>query len=206
MADMKPTTIVNRDEFESFKQEVTSGMDKIQSMLAKIAEVDEGRARYSHHQESRDQDQIHESHNPDWEEMTLLGNPGFKARDGYVQMWIRTEMMGEPDGSNVARMLNRGWTPRTIDTIPKELQGSCTVNFDDKSIVGWRGTILCEMKKETHQKIMRQREQMANDQMRAVEMNMLRDHDQKQRGFGAVQFTERKRTVETGRPASELID
>lgn len=210
MADMKTAsaTTVSQDEFNGFKQEVTGDLSAIKAMLERIETVDDSRVRPSHLQESRAYDAIHEPYEDEWDEATLLGNPALKARPGMRQMWIRTATGAEADGSNVARMFNKGWRPRLASTLPKDFQGSCKIAYDDQEVIGWRGTILCEMPEDEHyRKCIRTREASSNNLMRGIEENLMREHDKTQRGFGQAKFTQRTRQVETGhRPAPVDFD
>ena len=194
---IKPAALVQREEIDHLKNDVSS----IKEMLQKIMQAEDGRSRFSRDQESREMEAVHDQYDDEWEESTLLGNPALKARPGFRQMWVRTEIAGEPDGSNVARMMNRGWRPRLASTLNPDVAGSCTVKFDGKETIGWRGTVLCEINEETYERFKRSREQVSQLQIRSVDENMFRAHDSSQRGFGAPHFVARNRTVETGRPA-----
>jgi hypothetical protein len=210
MAELKtaPATTVSQDEFEGFKQEVTGDLSAIKAMLERIAAVDDSRVRASRTQEAHANEIIHDGYDDEWEQETLLGNPALKARPGMKQMWIRTATGDESDGSNVARMFNRGWRPRLASSLPKDFQGSCMLKFDGQEVIGWRGTILCEMPEDEHQRrFIRTREAASNNLMRGIEENLMRDHDKTQRGFGQAKFTQRTRQVETGnRPAPVDFD
>lgn len=170
-----------------------SGMNEMLTMMRED--------RVSRTAEQRAGNPVHESYNQEWDESQLLANPGFAPQEGMVQRWIRTEIAGEQDGSNIARMMNMGWTIRHPDTLPKSVKDSCKIDLHEKPAIGWRGTVLCEMPEEQYARIKARHEQASSAQMSAIEQNMFREHDSSQRGFGAPHFTQRKRTVETGRPA-----
>lgn len=193
---------VERAELEAFKAEVSDGMSRIMERLDQLAQVEAGRGRPSRAQEMSGQASVHESYADAWEDPSLLDNPALRARPGYAQMWIRTAIAGEADGSNVARMFNRGWRPRLASTLPEEIRGSCTVKFEDSEVIGWRGTILCEMPEAQARRMAQGANVMADQLMRAVDEDLRRVHEGGQRGFGAPVFTARHRTVEQGaRPA-----
>lgn len=204
MAEKTNTTTqtepVARAELEAFKAEVTTGMSAIMARLDEIAQVEGGRGRPSREQESGYT--VHDDYGEAWEDPSLLDNPALKARPGFAQMWVRTSIAGEPDGSNLARMFNRGWRPRDVGTLPEEVRGSCTVDFEGRSVIGWRGTILCEMAEEKARRMAQGANVMSDQLMRAVDEDLRRVHEGGQRGFGAPSFTARQRVVETGaRPA-----
>lgn len=193
---------VDRTELEAFKAEVSDGMAAIMERLEQLAQIDAGRGRPSREQEMAGRAAVHEAYGDVWEDPSLLDNPALRARPGYAQMWIRTAIAGEPDGSNVARMFNRGWRPRLSSTLPEEIRGSCTVDFENHQVIGWRGTILCEMPEAQARRIAVGSEVMADQLMRAVDEDLRRVHEGGQRAFGAPSFTARHRTVEQGaRPA-----
>jgi hypothetical protein len=204
--EQKQSSIVGRDEFEALKGEMQSGMSAIMAQLSAIAQANDGRSRPSRTQEMAEYQEIHERHTEDWEGETLLGNPAFKPLPGYRQMWIRTAIAGESDGSNVARMMNKGFEPRPSDTVPEKIRGSCAIDFEGKQVIGWRGTVLFQISEEKWKKMIARRELQADIMMRGVEENLMRTHDRSQTGFGAPHFTERKRSIEKGRPAESLID
>ena len=209
MAEIKNETksaIVGRDEFEALKGEMQSGISAIMAQLSAIAQVNDGRSRPSRDQESAQSRAIHDAHDQ-WDGDTLLNNPGLKPRTGYRQMWVRTAIAGEADGANVARMMNKGWRPRKIETIEDvEMRGSCLVDFEGGQVIGWRGTVLFEIDEERALKMIARRDLQSDIMMRGVEENLMRTHDRSQTGFGAPHFIERKRSIEKGRPAESLID
>lgn len=206
MAEPKSGPYVGRDEFAALESRMSEGMSAILERLEAMKVAEEGRARASRTQEMAAYNPVHEDYEP-WDEMTLLNNPAFKPREGMVQCWIRTAIAGEPDGANLARMFNQGWSPRGVDTLPPAVRGTCTINFEGTQTIGWRGTILCEMDEAQHRRFVVARDAMASNMMRGVVENMMNDHERGQRGFGAPQFTERTRKVETGqRPAPVDVD
>jgi len=191
MAEQKQASA--KPDLEERVNALESGMTEMLTMMRED--------RTSRTAEQRAGNPVHESYHQEWDESQLLANPGFVAQPGMVQRWIRTEIAGEPDGSNVARMFNMGWKVRDPQTLPKTVQESCEIVVQGKAGIGWRGTVLCEMPEEQYERIRARQAHDSTIQMQAIEQNMFREHDGSQRGFGAPHFTARNRTVETGRPA-----
>lgn len=56
-----------------------------------------------------------------WHRKTNLDLATPKARDGYVQRWVRIKTVdGNPDNSNKAKAFQSGWRPRLADTVPPD--------------------------------------------------------------------------------------
>lgn len=95
------------------------------------------------------------------------------ARKGFVQMWIRTESNGKPDGRNVARKFREGWTPRPLDSVPEGISPP-TIKHGHQTVIGVEGMILCEMPKALAAKRRLAIKQRTDRQMEAVEQNIMR--------------------------------
>lgn len=193
MAEQTKPQQAQKPNLEERVNALESGMTEMLTMMRED--------RTSRTAEQRAGNPVHESYNQEWDESQLLANPGFAPRPGMVQRWIRTEIAGEQDGSNIARMFNMGWVIRDPSTLPESVAKSCKIVVQGDAGIGWRGTVLCEMPEAQYARIKARHEQASSAQMSAIEQNMFREHDGSQRGFGAPHFTQRQRTVETGRPA-----
>lgn len=124
----------------------------------------------------------------DWRRASNLGAP--PARKGFVQMWIRVEAFGRPDGRNYSRMYREGWRPRPLDTVPADFSPS-TIKHGNQTVIGAEGMILCEMPKALAAKRRIFFKRRADAQMQAVEQNLMRVSraGQQKGSFGPIEPT-----------------
>jgi len=132
-----------------------------------------------------------------------LDTRNIPPRDGYVQRWVRTKVGNDADPSNVYRSANLGWKPRQADTVQK---GSMvpTVEFNGDNIIGVHDTILMERPKTVDDKHKAYTQKMADNQMQAVESDLLKVHDRTS-GMGRPQSNSSS-SVSTGRVAPVTND
>lgn len=109
-----------------------------------------------------------------WTQQSPMNVATPKARDGYVQEWIRiADVNGKPDVSNKEDAFrNRGWRPRSADTI-SDTDASPVYEAPgfDGGVIVWKGQLLlCEMQKDRHDMLTRRLSRQA-DAVNAVIYN-----------------------------------
>lgn len=155
--------------------------------------------RESRSQEIRAAEPVHEAYG-NWEDDSLLSTDNIPAREGYTQRWVRTQLKGKPDHSNVFKKANKGWRPRPMSSVPKG-QFVPNVDFQGVDVVGIHGMILMERPIQLHE---RERQEVKRDtslQMQAVKSDMYRVHD-KNSGLTRPEFTEERTQTSRGRIAA----
>lgn len=153
--------------------------------------------RQSRTQEQRVAEPVHDI-SDDWDDDSLLSTKNIPARPGFVQRWVRTEVRGEADQSNVFKKMNRGWKPRLLDTVEK---GAFVPNIDFNGInvIGIHGSILMERPEALHKKESAMVKNDTNLQMSAVKNDLYRLGDNG--AFKRPEFDE-KTQVSRGRVPS----
>ncbi len=194
--------IETKDREETLEAENAALREKIDALDERLAQVE----RSSHDQDLHANTGVHEESGEDyWDEPGILDHAALREpRPGMVQLWVRTHVRGEEDASNVFREFNRGWRPRQASTLPRELQGTLAVDFNDQQVIGVRGMILCERPTEDHERQMRMVRGAAKAQIRAVERRLGKVGSEG--GLGAPRFVERHGEIERGRPDALPID
>lgn len=159
--------------------------------------------RLSREQESSAFELVHDEYDDVFEENDMLSTKRLPPREGYVQRWVRTDLKGQPDQSNVYRKFNKGWRPRLADTAPKGAP-LLTINFQGADVIGYHGMILMERRKETNvsERIVNMRK--TELQMDAVKHNMFKIHEPGN-GLGRPVMDVRSQ-VSTGRGRNALVD
>lgn len=137
--------------------------------------TDEQDERTSRDQESREGDVIHEEYNDEWEEMSLLDTQNVPARAGFVQRWVRTEINGDADSSNMNRKFNQGWRPRLANTVAKG-EFVPTIKYQRSNVIGMQGMILMERPERQHAAHGRAIKADTKNQMRSVDESMFKAH------------------------------
>ena len=77
-----------------------------------------------------------------WRPANLLEAP--QPREGYVQRWIATSILGQDTPTNVAKRMREGWKPRD----PKSVNEPNFATLDHGKFAGYigmEGMVLCEM-------------------------------------------------------------
>lgn len=139
--------------------------------------------RLSREQETRAAIPVHDEYAA-WDNESLLSTDNIPARDGFVQRWVRTQLRGESDQSNVFRKYNKGWRPRALDSIPKG-QFVPHIDFQGINVVGVHGMILMERPKGLHDRQRAQIDEQNRMQDLAVKHNLYKDFqsDSSSRGY-----------------------
>ena len=78
-----------------------------------------------------------------WSPPSMLEAP--PARDGMRQRWVSTQILGQEMPHHTMKRFREGWTPRSIDTIPKDFPVPTIAQGQWAGHVGVEGMILCEM-------------------------------------------------------------
>ena len=101
------------------------------------------RTNQSRENESREA----EAHAPvQWKQASTLEAP--PAREGMVQRWVATSILGEDVTHAVMKKQREGWTPRPADTVPDSFPVPTNEHGRFKGCIGIEGMILCEMPEE----------------------------------------------------------
>lgn len=158
----------------------------------------------SREQNSRDSNN-REARNNNWEYRGVLDATDIPARDNFAQRWVRVSDSTGDDQGNVHRRINQGWRPRQASTVVKG-QYVPQINYQGADVIGIQGMILMERPVEQHESEMAYREQLADNQMRAVE-TMLSDVHDPRSGLTRPEFETNSSDVKTGgRPAPVADD
>ena len=126
-----------------------------------------------------------------WAPAELLPEPDKQA--GYAYRWIRTSTLNQADPRNLSGKLREGWEPVGIEEQPKfQLLVDPNSRFKDNIEIG--GLLLCK----TPEEFVGQRNQhyriQAENQMDAVDSNLMRQSDPRM-----PLFNEKKSTVTFGK-------
>ena len=134
-----------------------------------------------------------------WAPPSILDAP--PPRDGMVQRWVATSILGKDTPDNVYKRKRAGWEPRASDTvgdfpIP-------TINHGQwQGHIGVEGMILCEMPIEMHRQMKEYMQGKSNEQndtlgndLRAIE-----------RSGGIPIHEDRKSSSSRGRDLSVMED
>lgn len=110
----------------------------------------------------------------DWMPSNNLPTP--KDQDGWAFRWIRTSMVGKSDNTNVSKKFREGWVPVKAEDHPElNVMSDIDSRFDGCVEVG--GLLLCKAPVEMVRRRQQYQAKRASDQMRAVDENMMREHD-----------------------------
>ena len=96
------------------------------------------------------------------------------APDGYVHRWLRTEVRGEEDKTNVYTKLQEGWEPVRSDEYP-DLD---VPNIDDgkyAGMIGRGGLMLARIPEETVQERAEYFGTRTRQQMQAVDSDLMKE-------------------------------
>jgi len=126
-----------------------------------------------------------------WAPPELLPEPDKQA--GYAYRWIRTSTLNQADPRNLSAKLREGWEPVGIEEQPKfQLLVDPNSRFKDNIEIG--GLLLCKTPEEfVGQRNAHYRVQ-AENQMEAVDSNLMRQSDPRM-----PLFNEKKSTVTFGK-------
>ena len=122
--------------------------------------------------ETREVEQYRE---PDeWIPQSVLPQPN--DRPGWVHRWIRTDILGQSDNTNVSRSFREGWEPVKADDYP-ELHVMSDVNTRFVGNVHFGGLLLCKAPEGKMKARDEHHRRVASQQMESVDDNYLREND-----------------------------
>jgi len=93
--------------------------------------------------ETRENDSYHPS--DDWVPASILPSPN--PQPGWTFRWIRTDILGQSDNTNVSRSFREGWQPCKVDDHP-ELQIMSDIGSRFEGNVHFGGLLLCKAPEE----------------------------------------------------------
>ena len=134
-----------------------------------------------------------------WKPPSVLDAP--PPRDGMVQRWVATSILGKETPDNVYKRRRAGWEPRSADSvgdfpIP-------TINHGQwNGCIGVEGMILCEMPKKMHIKMKEYMQGKSHEQNESLG-NELRSVE---RSGGIPIHEDRKSSSNRGRDLSVMED
>ena len=135
----------------------------------------------------------HQVHDAPWEPPSQIPTPEPQA--GYKFRWIRTSVMGLDDARNVSMRRREGWVPVKAEDHPELLLDLGLEGSAPKTgLVLFGGLMLCKNLEENVVKRNHYYESMADQQMRSVDNNFMRENDARM-----PLFSEKRAEVTFGR-------
>ena len=126
-----------------------------------------------------------------WAPAELLPEPDKQA--GYAYRWIRTSTLNQADPRNLSGKLREGWEPVALEEQPKfQLLVDPNSRFKDNIEIG--GLLLCKTPEEFVEQRNKHYRIQAENQMDAVDNNLMRQNDPRM-----PLFNEKKSTVTFGK-------
>jgi len=126
-----------------------------------------------------------------WKPPSIL--PEVAERDGYVHRWVRTNLLSKADNTNVSARFREGWEPCKSEDYP-ELQVMVDRDSRFPGSIEIGGLLLCKAPKELMEQRSRYYQDMARENMEAVDNNLMKENDPRM-----PLFTEKKSSVTFGR-------
>lgn len=121
-----------------------------------------------------------------WQQPDLLPEPDKEA--GYSYRWIRVATLGKADPRNVSAKLREGWEAVRIEEQPKfKLLADPDSRFKDNIEIG--GLLLCKTPTEFVEQRNRHYQVQTENQMSAVDSNLMRQSDPRMPIFKERQST-----------------
>jgi len=111
-----------------------------------------------------------------WSPPSRLDTP--PAPEGYEYRWIRSEVNGFQDKQNVYSKLREGYELVRLEEVPEEYQGLLPTMDDGKhvGVIAVGGLLLAKIPKETIQERNEYFRRKAQDQLHAVDNEMMREN------------------------------
>ena len=119
---------------------------------------------------SRDKD----SRPKPWRPPSLLDAP--TPPSGFVYRWLRESMVGQDDKANMSKRIREGWEPVRSEEHP-EFEAPTIEEGRHAGVIGVGGLLLAKMPVETVEQRRAYYNQMATQQMEAVDSNLMRESD-----------------------------
>ncbi len=150
--------------------------------------------RVSRDQEVRDAEHFYDDDDFDESWLGRLNLDAPVAREGFVQRWVATRVMGEDLPVNATRQHRQGWRPRLPSTIPQGFYPSTEMN-DGKGVIGYAGLILMERPKALHERARKANRDEIRRRTESIETDLRREESP-----GNPFMVNRRSQVETRRP------
>ena len=109
-----------------------------------------------------------------WQPPSILDAP--TPPDGYVYRWLRESMVGVEDKANMSKRIREGWEPVRAEDHP-EFEAPTIDEGRHSGVIGVGGLLLAKMPIETVEQRRAYYNQMASEQMEAVDSNLMRESD-----------------------------
>jgi hypothetical protein len=109
-----------------------------------------------------------------WAPPELLPAPN--PEPGYKFRWVRVSTLNSPDPINISAKRREGWEPVKASEHP-ELQFHIDPESNSKDVVVIGGLMLCKTPEEFVEQRNTYYQKQANDQMNAVDNNLMRQSD-----------------------------
>jgi hypothetical protein len=126
--------------------------------------------RLTRNTESRDKTMRKQS----WAPPELLPSPN--PEPGFKFRWVRVSTLNSPDPINISAKRREGWEPVKASEHP-ELQFHIDPESNSKDVVVIGGLMLCKTPEEFVEQRNAYYQKQANDQMTAVDNNLMRQSD-----------------------------
>ena len=109
-----------------------------------------------------------------WRPPSLLDAP--TPPPGFVYRWLRESMVGQDDKANMSKRIREGWEPVRSEEHP-EFEAPTIEEGRHAGVIGVGGLLLAKMPVETVEQRRAYYNQMATQQMEAVDSNLMRESD-----------------------------
>tara|TARA_R100001082_G_scaffold50568_1_gene27407 strand:- start:6618 stop:7091 length:474 start_codon:yes stop_codon:yes gene_type:complete len=109
-----------------------------------------------------------------WRPPSLLDAP--TPPPGFVYRWLRESMVGQDDKANMSKRIREGWEPVRSEDHP-EFEAPTIDEGRHAGVIGVGGLLLAKMPVETVEQRRAYYNQMATQQMEAVDSNLMRESD-----------------------------
>ncbi len=115
-----------------------------------------------------------------WKPASSLPVPD--PREGISHRWIRTSVLGQVDNTNVSQKMREGWVPVKATEYP-EIDYMSDVGSRFKDNIEYGGLLLCAIPSEQLDQRTKYYNEMAVNQMHAVDNSFLSDQDPRMSKF-----------------------
>ena len=110
-----------------------------------------------------------------WQPPSLLDAP--PPPQGYVYRWIRESMIGQNDPANMSKRIREGWEPVSAKDHP-DFEAPTIDDGKHAGVIGVGGLILAKIPKETVDERRAYYQNVAGQQIQAVDNDLMRESNQ----------------------------
>lgn len=110
-----------------------------------------------------------------WQPPSLLDAP--PPPQGYVYRWIRESMIGQNDPANMSKRIREGWEPVRAEDHP-DFEAPSIEDGKHAGVIGVGGLILAKIPKETVDERRAYYQNVADQQIQAVDNDLMRESNQ----------------------------